>query len=253
MSRPRPLIAGNWKMNGLLASIDEALALVARFEDREPAARVAICPPATLLAAMAARLTGRGIEVGGQDCRAEAGGAFTGDLAPEMLVDAGASLVILGHSERRAYHGETDADVAAKVIGALRAGLEPIVCVGELEVERDAGRAVEVVTSQLAGSLPDALADRAFCVAYEPVWAIGSGRTPTVDQIGEVHLAIRRDLARRFGAPGKTIPILYGGSVKPSNAAEVFTAQEVGGALVGGASLAAADFAAIIQAFGGGT
>jgi triosephosphate isomerase len=214
---------------------------------------VAICPPATLLAAMAARLTGRGIEVGGQDCRAEAGGAFTGDLAPEMLVDAGASLVILGHSERRAYHGETDADVAAKVIGALRAGLEPIVCVGELEVERDAGRAVEVVTSQLAGSLPDALADRAFCVAYEPVWAIGSGRTPTVDQIGEVHLAIRRDLARRFGAPGKTIPILYGGSVKPSNAAEVFTAQEVGGALVGGASLAAADFAAIIQAFGGGT
>ncbi len=253
MSRPRPLIAGNWKMNGLAASLGEAAILAGRLEAHPPSARVALCPPSTLLAALAARLAGRGIEVGGQDCRAEASGAFTGDLAPEMLADAGATLVILGHSERRAYHGETDADVAAKVAGALRAGLEPIVCVGEHEAERDAGRAVEVVGAQLAGSLPDALAERAFCVAYEPVWAIGSGRTPSIAEIGDVHMAIRRDLSQRFGAHGEAIPILYGGSVKPSNAAEVFAAPEVGGALVGGASLAAADFAAIILAFGGRT
>lgn len=249
MSHVRPLIAGNWKMNGLLADVESAAELAARFEERVPATRVAVCPPATLLMEMSRRLAGRGIEIGAQDCRAENAGAFTGDLSPEMLVDAGAHLVILGHSERRAYHGETDSDVAMKVGGALRAGLEPIVCVGEDESQRDAGRAVEVVTAQVRASLPAALLGKPFCVAYEPVWAIGSGRTPTVEQISEVHRAIRRDLLEMFGEAGRGPPILYGGSVKPQNAREVFSAAEVGGALVGGASLSAREFAAIIEAF----
>jgi len=249
VSHVRPLIAGNWKMNGLTSDVDAAADLAARLEGRAPASRVALCPPATLLMEMSRRLAGRGLEIGAQDCRAESAGAFTGDLSAEMLVDAGARLVILGHSERRTYHGETDADVAAKVAAALRAGLEPIVCVGEDEAQRDAGRAVEIVTGQVRGSLPATLAGRAFCVAYEPVWAIGSGRTPTVDQISEVHQAIRRDLVELFGDDGRYPPILYGGSVKPQNAREVFSADEVGGALVGGASLSARDFAAIIQSF----
>lgn len=249
MSHVRPLIAGNWKMNGLAGDLDTAADLAARLEERVPPSRVALCPPATLLKDMSRRLAGRGIELGGQDCRAESSGAFTGDVSPEMLVDAGARLVILGHSERRALHGETDADVAAKVGGALRAGLEPIVCVGEREDQRDAGLAVEVVTCQIRGSLPQALAGKPFCVAYEPVWAIGSGRTPTVEQISEVHEAIRRDLVEMYGEAGRAAPILYGGSVKPANAREVFSAAEVGGALVGGASLSASDFAAIIAAF----
>jgi triosephosphate isomerase (TIM) len=236
-------------MNGLSGDLDAAADLAARLEERVPAARVALCPPATLLRDMSRRLAGRGIEIGGQDCRAENAGAFTGDLSPEMLIDAGARLVILGHSERRAFHGETDADVAAKVGGALRAGLEPIVCVGEHEEERDAGRAVEVVTRQVRAGLPPALAGKAFCVAYEPVWAIGSGRTPTVDQISEVHEAIRRELVDMFADAGQVAPILYGGSVKPQNAQEVFSAADVGGALVGGASLSASDFGAIIAAF----
>jgi triosephosphate isomerase (TIM) len=245
----RPLIAGNWKMNGLTGDLDAAADLAARLEERVPAARVALCPPATLIMDMARRLAGRGVEVGAQDCRAERAGAFTGDLSPEMLADAGARLVILGHSERRTYHGETDADVAAKVEGALRAGLEPIVCVGEHQAQRDAGAAVDVVAGQVRASLPPALAGRSFCVAYEPVWAIGSGRTPTVEQIAEVHQVIRRNLREMFGEAGASAPVLYGGSVKPQNAREVFTAAEVGGALVGGASLSAADFAAIIGAF----
>jgi triosephosphate isomerase len=249
VSPARPLIAGNWKMNGLASDLDSAVDLAARLEERVPAARVALCPPATLLMEMARRLAGRGVEVGGQDCRPERCGAFTGDLSPEMLADVGARLVILGHSERRAYHGETDADVAAKVEGALRAGLEPIVCVGEDEAQRDAGAAVAVVTGQVRGCLPPVLAGKPFCVAYEPVWAIGSGRTPTVEQIAEVHQALRRNLREMFGEAGAGAPILYGGSVKPQNAREVFSAAEVGGALVGGASLSTSDFAAIIEAF----
>ena len=249
VSHVRPLIAGNWKMNGLSTDVDSVADLASRFEERVPATRVAICPPATLLMEMSRLLAGRGVEFGAQDCRSESSGAFTGDLSPEMLVDAGAHLVILGHSERRTYHHESNADVATKVEGALRAGLEPIVCVGEDEAQRDAGRAVEVVASQVRASLPAALRGKAFCVAYEPVWAIGSGRTPTVDQISEVHRAIRRDLVEIFGEAGRQPPILYGGSVKPQNAREVFSAAEVGGALVGGASLSARDFAAIIEAF----
>ena len=248
MTAFRPLIVGNWKMNGVAASLDQARALAAAIKARPPAARLALCPPATLIARMADALADAPIEIGGQDCHAETAGAFTGDISAEMLIDAGATLVILGHSERRAYHGETDAVVAAKVRGALRAGLEPIVCVGESSVERHAGDALAVVRRQLGVSLPDDLAGRAFCVAYEPIWAIGTGQIPTMDEIDEVHHAIRGDLTRRYGAAGEAVPILYGGSVNPANAAGVLRVREVGGALVGGASLRAADFAAICAA-----
>ncbi|MFN3857977.1 MAG: triose-phosphate isomerase [Caulobacter sp.] len=248
MSAARPLVAGNWKMNGLAQSLDEARAVAAAIEGQPPACRVALCPPATLVARMADILGGTGVEVGGQDCRAEACGAFTGDIAAEMLADAGAGLVILGHSERRAGYGETDAAVAAKVEAALRAGLEPIICVGETLGEREGGQTLAVVTGQVRGSLPASLAGEAFSVAYEPVWAIGTGLTPTLEQIEEVHLAIRATLVEVMGEAGARAPILYGGSVKPSNAAEILAAKEVGGALVGGASLKADDFLGIIRA-----
>ncbi|MES2034982.1 MAG: triose-phosphate isomerase [Pseudomonadota bacterium] len=248
MTTPRPLIAGNWKMNGLEASLDEARAVAAAIETHPAAARVAICPPATLIHRLAEAMAGSAVEVGAQDCRAEASGAFTGDVAAEMLVEAGADLVILGHSERRAGYAETDAIVAAKVEGALRAGLEPIVCVGETLAEREAGRTLEVVTGQARGSLPASLAGKPFSVAYEPVWAIGTGLTPTLEQIEEVHVAVRATLVEIFGDGGAMTPILYGGSVKPSNAAEILAIKDVGGALVGGASLKAADFLGIIGA-----
>ena len=248
MSAPRPLIAGNWKMNGTFASLDEARSLAAALEQSPPACEVAICPPATLIRVMAEALAGSTIAVGGQDCRAEPSGAFTGDIAAEMLADAGATLVILGHSERRAGHGETDELVSAKVEAALRAGLRPVICVGETFKEREAGWALGVVCGQVEDSLPDGLQGQAFAVAYEPVWAIGSGLTPTLEQIEEMHAAIRGVLDRRFGETGQTAPILYGGSVKPVNAAEILQAREVGGALVGGASLKADDFLAIIRA-----
>ncbi len=235
-------------MNGVAESLDQARALVAMLDYQPPAARVAICPPATLVDRLANALAGSSIAVGGQDCRPEAKGAFTGDISPEMLVDAGATLVILGHSERRALHGETDEVVAAKIGGALRVGLEPIVCVGESIGQRRSGSAVEVVCRQLRGSLPMELAGHAFCVAYEPIWAIGTGEIPTADQIAEIHRAIRSDLATLFGDHGAAAPILYGGSVNPGNAGEVLGIAEVGGALVGGASLLAEDFAAICAA-----
>ncbi|HLZ76210.1 triose-phosphate isomerase [Phenylobacterium sp.] len=246
MTAPTPLIAGNWKMNGLSAALTEAAAVAAGLGGT--AARVAICPPATLIQRMSAALAGSVVQVGGQDCRAEASGAYTGDVAAEMLADAGASLVILGHSERRAGYGETDDLVAAKVAAALRAGLEPIVCVGETLRQREAGEALSVVTGQVRGSLPSALAGKAFSVAYEPVWAIGTGLTPTTPQIEEMHRAIRATLSEMFGAAADSAAILYGGSVKPSNAAEILHAAEVGGALVGGASLKAEDFLGIIGA-----
>ena len=246
MTSPTPLIAGNWKMNGVAASLNEAQAVAAGLAGTK--ARVAICPPATLVDRAASALKGGAVLVGGQDCRAEVSGAFTGDVAAEMLADAGASLVILGHSERRAGYGETDAVVAAKVGAALRAGLESIVCVGETLKEREAGQALAVVTGQVKGSLPAELAGKAFSVAYEPVWAIGTGLTPTTPEIEEVHVAIRATLVELFGEHGKTAPILYGGSVKPSNAGEILHAAEVGGALVGGASLKAEDFLGIIRA-----
>ena len=242
------LIAGNWKMNGLGRSLAEALELSAALRASPSTARVVLCPPATLIARLAAAIAGGPIEVGGQDCRAERDGAFTGDISPEMLVDCGASLVILGHSERRAGHGETDGVVASKVEGALRAGLEPIVCVGESLAQRAGGAALQVVTAQVYASLPDALHARPFALAYEPVWAIGSGLTPTSAEIEAMHAAIREVLERRFGAAGAAVPILYGGSVKPSNAGEILRLRQVGGALVGGASLRASEFGAIIRA-----
>ena len=230
MTAPQPLIAGNWKMNGLAAS------------------RVAICPPSILIHRMAGALAGGPVLVGGQDHHWDDAGAFTGDVSAEMLADAGARLVILGHSERRAGYRETSELVASKVRAALRAGLEPIVCVGETLDERKAGKALEIVTGQVRGSLPGDLAGKAFSVAYEPVWAIGTGLTPTTPEIEEVHRAIRATVVEMFGDAGKAVPILYGGSVKPSNAAEILHADEVGGALVGGASLKAADFLGIIRA-----
>ena len=235
-------------MNGLLEDLGEAVDL-AQALDAEPAkVRVALCPAATLVASMTAALEVSQVEIGGQDCSPKASGAFTGDVSAAMLKDAGATLVILGHSERRAGHGETDADVAAKVEAALAAGLEPIVCVGETLAEREAGRAVEVVSGQVMASLPESLAGKAFAVAYEPVWAIGTGLTPTLEQIEEVHAAVRAAMVERLGEGRRTPPILYGGSVKPSNASEILAVPEVGGALVGGASLKAADFLGIIRA-----
>ena len=246
MTAPTPLIAGNWKMNGVAASLDEARA-IATGAAQTPA-RVAICPPGVLIHRMAEVLAGSKVLVGGQDARAEDSGAFTGDVSAEMLADAGAKLVILGHSERREGYRETDALVASKVLAALRWGLEPIVCVGEILDQRKAGEALAVVTGQVRGSLPPELAGKAFSVAYEPVWAIGTGLTPTTGEIEEMHRAIRATLAEMFGADAARVPILYGGSVKPGNAAEILHADEVGGALVGGASLKAEDFLGIIRA-----
>ncbi len=248
MKQSVKLVAGNWKMNGLGASLGEAEALAKALQEQAAACRVALCPPATLIERMARSLAGGSVELGGQDCHAEASGAFTGSVSSAMLTDAGASLVILGHSERRAGFGETDAEVAAKVEAALAAGLEPIICIGETLAEREAGQAVEVVSRQVAGSLPTSLSGKAFAVAYEPVWAIGTGLTPTLEQIEEVHAAVRAAMVAKLGEGGRVAPILYGGSVKPSNAAEILAVAEVGGALVGGASLKAEDFLGIIRA-----
>jgi triosephosphate isomerase len=250
------LIVGNWKMNGLGPALAEAQAVAAGLRGSLAGSlggsgvRVGLCPPATLVERMARSLAGASVLVGGQDCRAEVSGAFTGDVSAEMLSEAGAVLVILGHSERRSGYGETDALVAAKVEAALRAGLEPIICVGETLAEREAGRAVTVVSTQVHGSLPQVLAGRPFSVAYEPVWAIGTGLTPTTVQIEEIHAAVRAEMSAVLGASGARAPILYGGSVKPGNAAEILSASEVGGALVGGASLKSADFLGIIAGAG---
>ena len=242
----RKLIAGNWKMHGLAASLAEAKALSEALIAEPANCRVALCPPATLIHRMVAELKGGPVEIGAQDCRAEVSGAFTGDISAEMLRDAGAHLVILGHSERRALHHETDDDVAAKVLAAIRAGLEPVVCVGETAVQRKAGDAVRVVVRQANRSLPEALAGHRFALAYEPIWAIGSGQTPSLEQIEEIHIALRETLEKAF--PNSGAPILYGGSVKGANAAEILSAREVGGALVGGASLTATDFLPIVRA-----
>lgn len=246
MTAPTPLIAGNWKMNGLSASLAEAKAVAAGLGETQ--ARVAICPPSILIHRVAEAVRGTPVLVGGQDHHYDDAGAFTGDISATMLADAGAALTILGHSERRAGYRETDEVVAQKVRAALRAGLEPIVCVGETLEQREGGETLAVVTGQTRGSLPAELAGKVFSVAYEPVWAIGTGLTPTLEQIEEVHRAIRATLVEQFGDAGRAVAILYGGSVKPSNAAEILHADEVGGALVGGASLKADDFLGIIRA-----
>ena len=248
MKQSAKLVAGNWKMNGLGASLGEAESLTAALKDEAAKCRVALCPPATLIERMSRMLADSTVELGGQDCHAEGAGAYTGSVSAEMVKEAGAGLVILGHSERRAGFGESDADVAAKVEAALAAGLEPIICIGETLEQRQAGKAVEIVSQQVAGSLPASLLGKAFAVAYEPVWAIGTGLTPTLEQIEEVHVAVRAAMVAKLGQGGEIAPILYGGSVKPSNAQEILAVREVGGALVGGASLKAEDFLGIIRA-----
>lgn len=241
---PRKLAAGNWKMNGTLAALAEIDQIAA--DHPAPTCDVLICPPAVLVHAMAARAAGK-IAVGGQDCHAKASGAHTGDIAAAQLADAGASHVILGHSERRTDHAETDAQVAAKSVAAYEAGLVAVICVGETEAQRDAGQTLDVISAQLAASIPEAATAANTVIAYEPVWAIGTGRTPTNEQIAEVHALMRDRLSARF-ADGADFSLLYGGSVKPGNAAEIFAIAHVNGALVGGASLKAADFGPIIAA-----
>lgn len=244
----RPLIAGNWKMNGLKASANELAAIGQGAEKVWRKADLLICPPATLLFTSAAIVIGSKVAIGAQDCHPAASGAHTGDLSAEMLADAGASAVIVGHSERRTDHHETDALVRSKAEAAWRAGLVAIVCVGETQAERDAGKTLDVVGQQLAGSVPDGATAANLVIAYEPVWAIGTGRTPTTKDVEEVHKLIRDRLKDRFSGEGASIRILYGGSVKPSNAAELMAVANVDGALVGGASLKAVDFLAIAAA-----
>ncbi len=241
----RGLAAGNWKMNGTAESLAEIEALNAAHA--EAGVDILICPPATLVARLAA-VAGESIAVGGQDCHMAAKGAHTGDIAAGMLVDAGASHVIVGHSERRADHGESDADIRAKTEAAHGAGLVAVVCCGESLEQREAGETLGVIGAQLAGSLPDAVTGADTVVAYEPIWAIGTGKVPTITQITEVHDFIRAELVKRYGDEGDKVRVLYGGSVKPSNAAEIFAVGNVDGALVGGASLKAADFGPIITA-----
>lgn len=247
--KPTALVAGNWKMNGLAASQAELEALgqlVAAGVDAD--CDILICPPFTLVGRFAAS-TPAGIKIGAQDCHANKSGAHTGDVSAEMLRDAGASHVIVGHSERRADHGETSEGVRAKADSVHADGLVAIVCVGETETERDAGQTLSVVLDQVAKSVPEAATPENTVVAYEPVWAIGTGRTPTVEDVAEVHTAIRGALIERFGDTGAGFSLLYGGSVKPSNAAELMAAANVNGALVGGASLKATDFNGIIDAY----
>ena len=246
MSKPTKLAAGNWKMNGLARDLGEIDAMAAAHP--APNCDVLICPPATLVTAMAARATGTAIKVGGQDCHANVSGAHTGDTSATMLAEAGAGYVIVGHSERRTDHAETDADVQAKAVAAVAAGLVAVVCIGETLDEREAGTTLDVVGRQLAGSVPDGSTAASLVVAYEPVWAIGTGKVPTLEQIAEVHDFMRAELARRFGAEAEGMRLLYGGSVKPGNADEIFAVSNVDGALVGGASLKAADFNGIIAA-----
>jgi triosephosphate isomerase (TIM) len=244
---PPPLLAGNWKMNGLAASEAELAKIIAGAAGLR--CQLMICPPATLIVEFAAAARNSALVIGAQDCHSEASGAHTGDIAAEMLADAGARAVIVGHSERRADHHESDALVRAKAQAAWRAGLTAIVCVGEQQAERTAGRTLAVVGAQLDGSLPDAATAANLVVAYEPVWAIGSGLTPTPADVAEVHTFIRKRLTARFAAHAAGIRILYGGSVKPANAKELLGAAEVDGALVGGASLKAADFLAIAAVY----
>jgi triosephosphate isomerase (TIM) len=241
----RPLIAGNWKMNGLKVSMAEFGAMIAGAPAVAGKADLLVCPPATLVAAFADKARGTAVAVGAQDCHPKASGAHTGDISAEMLADSGAASIIVGHSERRADHGESDALVRQKAEAAWRAGLVAIVCVGETQAQRDGGQTLDICGGQLMASLPDGATAANLVVAYEPVWAIGTGLTPTAADVEQVHRFIRGVLTDRFKAEGARIRILYGGSVKPSNAAELMAVANVNGALVGGASLKAADFLAI--------
>ena len=243
----RKLAAGNWKMNGKAGALSELVELAKHVKPGD--AETLICPPAPLLYLACEKLRGTAIAIGAQDCHIEASGAYTGDISAPMVADTGATYVILGHSERRDAHDETNADIAAKTRAAWAAGLTAIICIGESGADREADKTLDVIAAQLAGSVPENATGENTVIAYEPIWAIGTGKTPTLGQIVEVHDFIRARLNDRFGQEtGDTIRLLYGGSVKPDNAAEIFTAENVDGALVGGASLKAADFAPIIKA-----
>lgn len=246
MSEIKALVAGNWKMNGLKAQLKEAEAVVAGVGGGA-GCDVMICPPATLIAPLKA-ISGDNVLVGGQDCHALESGAHTGDVSAEMLKDAGAAAVIVGHSERRADHGERSGDVKAKAAAAHRAGLTAIICVGETAGERAAGLTLKVVERQVRGSLPAGANARNTVIAYEPVWAIGTGLTPTAGDVAEVH-GFLRDLVAGEAGDGAAMRLLYGGSVKPGNAAELMAVENVNGALVGGASLKADDFLGIISVY----
>jgi triosephosphate isomerase (TIM) len=243
----RPLVAGNWKMNGLRASVGELEKIIAGSKKLGNVDLI-VCPPATLIVSFAAAARGSDVAIGGQDCHALPSGAYTGDISAEMLKDAGAVAVIVGHSERREYHGETDDVVRAKALAARRAGIAAIVCVGETRAERDAGKAHTVVGAQLDGSLPDGV--EKIIVAYEPIWAIGTGLTPTTTDVADMHGFIRQRLCDRYGAAGQGTRVLYGGSVKPANAKELMAVDNVDGALVGGASLKAEEFLDIAAVYG---
>ncbi|SHE45301.1 triosephosphate isomerase [Litoreibacter ascidiaceicola] len=243
----RKLAAGNWKMNGLSAQLAEVEALCAAHPD--PKVDLLIAPPATLISSMVVTASDHPLAVAGQDCHAQESGAHTGDISAAMLKDAGASHVILGHSERREDHDESDDDVRGKARAALAAGLKVVICIGESLEEREAANTLDIIAGQLAGSLPDVLTGENTVIAYEPIWAIGTGKVPTLGQIGDVHDFIRTKLEGRFGeGVGRSIRLLYGGSVKPSNASDIFAVSNVDGALVGGASLKASDFSGIIKA-----
>ena len=248
-ARIRPLVAGNWKMNAPSGYRAEATKVLAAIAAKPAGCDVLICPPATLIIELAIKFHGSAIATGGQDCHANPSGAHTGDISAEMLAAAGARYVIVGHSERRADHAETDAIVRAKALAAHRAGLIAIVCVGETIGQRKAGQTVAIVATQLAGSVPDGATAANTIVAYEPVWAIGTGLTPTAADVAEVHGALRAQLTQRFATNGTMMRLLYGGSVKPSNAAELMAVANVNGALAGGASLKADDFLGIIAAY----
>ncbi|MFL6825165.1 MAG: triose-phosphate isomerase [Bradyrhizobium sp.] len=244
----RPLIAGNWKMNGLKSSLVEFEAMLAGASEVAAKADLLVCPPATLIAGFAERARGsKTLAVGAQDCHPKASGANTGDISAEMLADAGARAIIVGHSERRADHGETDVLVRQKAEAAWRAGLTAIVCIGETQHQRDQGQTLDICGGQLNVSLPDGARSDNLVVAYEPVWAIGTGLTPTVGDVEQIHGFLRDCLIARFKGEGARVRILYGGSVKPSNARELMAVANVNGALVGGASLKAADFLAIAR------
>ncbi len=232
-------------MNGLKSSLTEIRAVAAELGSESGAVEVLLCVPATLVALAAEAANGSPLKIGGETCHSEEKGAFTGDISAEMLADAGASHVIVGHSERRTVHGETNEQVSAQAGAALRAGLTPVICIGESLSQREAGQTLDVVASQIAGSLPDGAKAGDLVIAYEPIWAIGTGHVASTAQIDEVHTAIRANLVARFGAEADAIPLLYGGSMKPDNAAEILAVTDVNGGLIGGASLKAADFLAI--------
>jgi triosephosphate isomerase len=251
MNVVRPLIAGNWKMHGLAAQLSEIEAIAASVHAKPPAADVLVCVPSTLLSRAAQKAAGR-IAIGGEDCRAEVSGAFTGDVSADMLKDAGATTVIVGHSERRKYHGETDTMVAGKAKSASRSGLSTIVCIGETQAQHRRGDTLAICDKQIAGSLPaDIARSGTAAIAYEPLWAIGSGHLPTLDQIVEIHRHIRKCLIALAGAAGADMRILYGGSVTSANAREILGLANVGGVLIGGASLLAADFDAVLRTLPG--